>query len=71
MYSYSRSPYESFILGENIDAIVKNEQFDLRSNSIVKFAELKNQVFSEVADIKKFTGIQVYQSKKLNFKDII
>ena len=44
---------------ENLNEIVKKEQFNLKQKTIIQFEDIKERVYDEVLQIKKYTGIQV------------
>ena len=47
------------LLNENLNDIVKQEKFNLKQKTIIQFDEIKERVYNEVLQIKKYTGIQV------------
>lgn len=57
--SYSRSPYESFVMKENIPSIIKKEPFSINDSTIIKYSDFQMNVFDEIVNAKKYSGLPV------------
>ncbi len=57
--SYSRSPYESFVMKENISSIIKKEPFSINDSTIIQYKDFHMNVYDEIINSKKYSGLAV------------
>lgn len=59
LINHSKTPYECFKLKKNINFIISNDQYSLDNDSIIKFTDLRDEVYSEFVLTSKISGVKV------------
>ena len=54
-----KTPYECFLLGKNLKKIIKEEQFPLKTDSIIRFKDLRDEVYNDIIQTEKNSGLKV------------
>jgi twinkle protein len=64
--NYKLSPYEMLLQKKELSQIITNERYSTKNLPLVKFDNLRNEVFELISDTTKSDGVQWHKLKELN-----